>query len=474
MSLKVPKRKSDGSMSGAVLKKHVGAIHVKGRLTLLQRKLSNVLLLNAYDELPDQARLEHSIRLRTLAEVAGFNSNDHLLLREALEALVDLKIKWNVLDHDGEEEWGVSTFLAQAVIRGGMCRYAYAPDLRKRLFSPEVYARINLAVQERFGSGYALALYENCVRFRKVGTTGWISIEQWRDLLGVEDGQFAEFKYLNRDVLKPAVAEINRYSDIAVAMEVKRVKRRVVALKFTVAENGQLVLGLGEQATRAAAEALGGKVLPDPRALAPDPERLLGPLQRRLLAFGLTEAQALDVSTEFERTRIEANLDYVEAELTRGRAVRSVPAFTIDAIRGDYRAQAGEAPVQKEVERRRREKKGAEDAVSDGAARQAAERAAKLNAERERAKEAERRRADERAARLDAVWEALPEVERRALDEQAVDRLRREVTFVYQMYERERAAGTSLEDLSIAVRSTLTGFRYDALEALAAAGEVAD
>ncbi len=473
MSLKVPKRRADGKLPGRMLKKHVGAIHVKGRLTLLQRKLSNVLLLNAYDELPDPARLEHAIRLRTLAEVAGFNSNDHQLLREALEALVDLKIKWNVLDADGEEEWGVSTFLAQAVIRGGVCRYAYAPDLRKRLFSPEVYARINLAVQERFGSGYALALYENCVRFRKVGTTGWIPIEQWRDLLGVEDGQFVEFKYLNREVLKPAVAEINRYSDIVVEMEVKREKRRVVALKFTVAENGQLVLGLAEKASRAAAEAFGGKALPDPRALAPDPERLLGPLQRRLISFGLTEAQALDVSTEFEQERIEANLDYVEAELTRGRAVRSVPAFTIDAIRDDYRAQAGEAPVQKEVERRRREKKEAEPAADTGAARQQAERAATVAAERERAEEATRRRAAERTARLDAAWVALPESERVAIDEQAVDRLRREVTFVYQMYERERAAGVGIDELSIAVRSTLVGYRHEALEALAAAREMA-
>lgn|GEM_PF-6272769 len=44
------------------LKKHVGAVHVKGRLSLLQRKVSNILLLNAYDELPEQGVFEHTIR----------------------------------------------------------------------------------------------------------------------------------------------------------------------------------------------------------------------------------------------------------------------------------------------------------------------------------------------------------------------------------------------------------------------------
>ncbi|MFN7052696.1 MAG: replication initiation protein, partial [Gemmobacter sp.] len=38
------------------VKKNVAAIHVSGKLTLLQRKLSNVLRLNAYDTLLTQQR----------------------------------------------------------------------------------------------------------------------------------------------------------------------------------------------------------------------------------------------------------------------------------------------------------------------------------------------------------------------------------------------------------------------------------
>ena len=35
-----------GALRRSAVKKHVAAIHVSGKLTLLQRKLSNVLLLN--------------------------------------------------------------------------------------------------------------------------------------------------------------------------------------------------------------------------------------------------------------------------------------------------------------------------------------------------------------------------------------------------------------------------------------------
>ena len=440
------------------IKKHVGAVHVKGSLTLLERKVSNVLLLNAYEDLPNPEVFEHEIRLKTLAEVAGFGSNDHALLRASLESLAGTTITWNLLDEEGAEEWGVSTFLAQAVTRGGVCRYAYAPDLRKKLYNPEIYARINLSVQERFGSGYALALYENCVRFRKVGSTGWISVEQWRDLLGVEPGQYESFKYLNRDVLKPAVAEVNRFSDIRVSMERKKEGRRVAALKFRIEESEQLQLDLGGRASRAAQEAgAAGEFpgnLPDPRAMAPEPGELLDPLQRRLVTFGLTEAQALDVATEHDADRVEGNLAYVEGEIERGRAISNVAAFTLGAIRTDYRAGGGEAPIAREVAARRAAKEGAKREAERS--RQWAEDAAR---ERKRGEEREARsREDARRALLDARWASLAAGERSAIEAGAVERLRRELPYLYRTYERDGEG-------SVAVRTTLKAFRYEAMEA---------
>ena len=45
----IPHEKLTGALRRQSVKKNVAAIHVSGKLTLLQRKLSNVLLLNAYD-----------------------------------------------------------------------------------------------------------------------------------------------------------------------------------------------------------------------------------------------------------------------------------------------------------------------------------------------------------------------------------------------------------------------------------------
>ena len=450
-------------MAEGELKKHVGAIHIKGRLSLLERKVTNVLLLNAYEDLPNPDVFEHQVRIATLAEASGFDSNDHQMLKQALETLVSTRITWNVLDEAGQEEWGVSSFLAQAVIKNGMCRYAYAPELRRKLFRPEVYARINLAVQERFGSGYALALYENCVRFRRVGSTGFMPVQQWRDLLGVEDGQHEEFKYLNRDVLKPAIQEVNAFSDIRLKMERKRSGRAVAELKFVVEEPQQLRLDLDAPPSSRDKEEVLGKSLPDPVALAPSPDELIGPLRARLLAFGLSEAQALEVATTHDQGRVEGNLAYVEAELEAGRSIRNVAAFTLRAIEVDYRPQ--QVSVVQEVARRKQIAASAE--ASKRAATEARQR---QQAEQARAQEAkERQRQQDQAAALLAAWEALPDQQRTTLESRALRRLREEVPYAYKQHRS--AQGKSEEDWPIALRSALRAIRYEEMER--AAGKTA-
>ncbi len=99
------------------LKKHIGAVHVSGKLSLLKRKIANVLLLNAYDNLPYAD--EHSISLQDLADIAGFNSKDFELLKEAFRDLAKTTVEWNILTNDGNEDWTVSTLLSRATIRKG-------------------------------------------------------------------------------------------------------------------------------------------------------------------------------------------------------------------------------------------------------------------------------------------------------------------------------------------------------------------
>ena len=212
------------------------AIQIESKITHLQRRAWNVLLANAYNELPNQE--VHRVSVAELAKSLGFNSRDYDHLKETLEALVDCTVKWNILGKDKKEEWGVASLLAEARIKDGICTYAYPPYLRTRLYNPRIYTKLNLRLQNQFISRYALILWEVCFDYfdlsRNEGETSFIPIETFRELMGLEKGEYPVFKELNRNVIKPAIKEINALTNFHIEVENKRFGRKIAELKFRI------------------------------------------------------------------------------------------------------------------------------------------------------------------------------------------------------------------------------------------------
>ena len=212
------------------------AIQVQGKMTHLQRRAWNILLANAYNELPDKEI--HSVSVAELAAKLGYDSNDLDYLKETLEALVDFTVKWNVLDKDKKEVWGVAALLASADIKDGICTYAFAPHLRPKLHNPRIYSKLNLRLQNRFRGQYALILWEVCFDYfdtdRGEGETAFIPLEIFRELMGIEADEYRTFKALNQTLIKPAIKEINALTDYHVEVENKRIGRKIAELKFSI------------------------------------------------------------------------------------------------------------------------------------------------------------------------------------------------------------------------------------------------
>ncbi len=331
-----------GTLTGALkrgsVKKNVAAIHVSGKLTLLQRKLSNVLLLNAYDTLI--TRQKHTIDARTLCMMIGYNSNDMETLKQSLRSLAETLAEWDMLDEKGRQEWGVSALLSYAKLKGGVCEYAYSPALAEKLHDPKVFALINLNIQKRFTSGHALALYENCYRFVRTGSTGWWPIDLFRRLMGVDGSAYYEsFKHLNAKIIKPGVAEVNKSSNILLTPEVKKEGRAVTQIRFKIRENPQLAMfeiddeeGVRQSRTYA-----------------------------RLTALGASDRLARQWIAEHGEDYVVEKLDYVSAQ----DGVESPVRYLSAALRNDYSAPRAPEPSPEAIEavRRRMEAEAAAEAA---------------------------------------------------------------------------------------------------------------
>ncbi len=319
----IPKERLTGALRRGSVKKHVAAIHVSGKLTLLQRKLSNVLLLNAYDTLT--SRRSHRIDARTLCLMIGYNSNDTDTLKSALRGLAETVAEWNMLDDNGREEWGVSSLLSFAKLKEGVCEYAYSPALAEKLHDPKVFALINLNIQRQFTGGHALALYENCFRFIKTGSTGWWPLDVFRRLMGVDGSDYyLSYKHLNAKIIKPAVAEVNRVSDILIEPETRKQGRAVSDIRFRIKRNPQLAI----------------LDLDDGEGLRK------GTVYTRLIALGLSDRLARQWLSEHGETFIAGKLDLVEAQ----EGVRSPVKYLTAAIQRDFKTgeEAGAPPLSSE------------------------------------------------------------------------------------------------------------------------------
>ena len=212
------------------------AIQIQSKITHLQRRAWNVLLANAYNELPNKDI--HRVSVAELAKSLGFNSHNEDYLKETLEALVDCTVKWNVLGKDKQERWGVAALLASAEITNGICTYGFAPHLRQKLYNPRIYTKINLSLQNQFTRRYALILWEVCFDYfdlsRNEGETPFIPLETFRELMGLDSDEYPVFKVLNRDVIKPAIEEINALTNFCIEIENRRFERKIAELKFRI------------------------------------------------------------------------------------------------------------------------------------------------------------------------------------------------------------------------------------------------
>ena len=176
------------------------AIQIQGSLTHLQRRAWNVLLANAYDELPNKEI--HRVSVAQLAARLGFSSRNQEHLKDMLKSLAECTVEWNVLGKDKKQVWGVATLLASAEIENGICTYGFAPHLRLKLYNPRVYAKLNLRLQNRFTDRHALILWEICFDYfdtaRDQGETPFIPLNTFRELMGVAPDEYPAFKTLNQ------------------------------------------------------------------------------------------------------------------------------------------------------------------------------------------------------------------------------------------------------------------------------------
>ena len=230
-------------LAGKVIRKHVAIIHAYSMMSALQRKIVNVLLYEAFSEhnrinSEESVAVECRISFAKLSKDINFNSNNTKYLKEAIDGLASLKIEWNLLKDKVPSD---ISFLNLRILHGsptfyqdGTFNYSFHKVMLDLSNNPEIYGTVDMEVQSQFESKYGHALYENSTRFVNLQKGKIVQLDTFRKMLGVDSDKYETMRELNRNVINPALEEVNDRANFKVDISGIKVGRKITGYELIV------------------------------------------------------------------------------------------------------------------------------------------------------------------------------------------------------------------------------------------------
>lgn len=293
-----------------------------GKITAVMRRLFISML---YFSQEDGKQDVYQRTLGQLMRKANYTSRNTADIKDQLRAMQGNQVEWNS-QNDGETRWGVSGMIAQAEIieqSGGptIVEWALPPKIRDQLLDPTSYTSLILQIYTSLRSGAAIALYGICARYA-TNPSGVTMREDWewwvpRITGNPEPEANNEYKYFKRDVIKPAIAEINTISDITVELVEHKDGKRIRQIQFKVDRKRNLLLDNEE------------------KHLAPEVD---GELLEQILRLGLKEKSARALFQEYDSTFLQKTVHLTQQRIADEKLPKlaSPAAFFRSALKDRY------------------------------------------------------------------------------------------------------------------------------------------
>lgn len=226
------------------IRKHVAIIHAYSLMSVLQRKIVNVLLYEAIKgegrvhNHQDSTAVECNMPFSKLLKAVKFNSNNTQYLKESIDGLASLKIQWNLLKDKVPTD---ISFLNLRVLHGAPTFYqnntinfSFHKIMLDLLINPSIYGTIDVDLQSEFESKYGHALYENSTRFINLQKNKIIPLDTFRNILGVPEDKYPSMRELTRNVISPSLEEVNDRASFVVSLDPIRIGRKITGFEVLV------------------------------------------------------------------------------------------------------------------------------------------------------------------------------------------------------------------------------------------------
>lgn len=211
-------------------------IQMSNTLSTLEHKLYNGLLYIARERLKDQRlRTLFHVEFSQLKDLLKFEYESNAHLKQNLKKLATTTVEYNILGKD-TEEWGIFALVSLVKFKttknNCIITFQLPEPIVQALLENKLYAKLQLKIIRGIKSKYALILYELVKDYERAQVPE-MTIEEFRKIFGLV-GKYKNFAELRRNVLDPAIEELNTNEniDFVVSYKLKRKGNRYTHIKF--------------------------------------------------------------------------------------------------------------------------------------------------------------------------------------------------------------------------------------------------
>lgn len=195
-------------------------------LTLNSRRSITILWHHAHQQGVEEGK-DYTIEI---AELVAARHNGYEMVEEAVVQLMTTLL--TVKHPDGSTsrtQFLGGNNMDSPKRPAGVLTYSFDKRLVAVLKDSTIWGKIDLPVLKALSSKFAVSLYESLAQLAGLEhkTAQTMSLEEFRKVLGVEDGKYEIFGDLNKYVLKPVVAEINALAPFNVMLMPIKTGRKV-------------------------------------------------------------------------------------------------------------------------------------------------------------------------------------------------------------------------------------------------------
>jgi len=317
-------------------------VEARYSLTLYEQRL--VLMMISMIEPDDDDFKDYIIRVSDFSDLIGLKSRN---LYPTIKKLL-VKLRERTLVIEKGKDYLITGWISSAeyVSSEGVVKLSFDAKLKPFLLQlKKEFTRQRLGQVIKFKGVYTIRIYGLLKQYQKLGSRSF-SIDEFRKILGVEDGKLSVFANLKARTILQAQKEFSRqdkdgayFSDINFTFEAIKTGRKVTGLKFNIFSQNTRPVFVPKTAPA-----------PQEQGEQPKDETVI-----KLIEIGISKVKAekylSKYGAEYLKNKIDLLIDGLESGL-----VKSPAGYLTSAIIEDWTSEKVAEKKQKEEKRAKEER----------------------------------------------------------------------------------------------------------------------